>query len=61
MAWSTIVATLTDASTITLTLPTSDFASATAAVQAIVRTNGFWDDTATNFYPVSQIKKLVIS
>jgi hypothetical protein len=61
MAWSTVTATLVDNSTVTHTLPTTDFASATAAVQAIVRTHGFWDDTTTSFYPLDQVKKLVIS
>lgn len=56
---NTLTITLTNASSVTLTLPTADGPDARIAAQNIAK-NGVWDDVG-NFYPGTAILKIAVS
>lgn len=60
MAYSTLTIKLVDASTVTLTIPTTDAPSAKKYIQQIPRDTGFYDDAGV-FHPSSAILSITLS
>jgi hypothetical protein len=58
--WQLITAVLTNSTTVTTSLTSSDYASARQAVQNIMKNGGFWDSNNV-FYPISGIQSLAVS